>query len=192
MRRFAFVTLLVSASVALLSGCASDPSAQYFPANATPDSRNAVVDVGAIATPFTKGQLPAGPIARPDPKLTPGSIATTDVATICKQSKQTGIFSPKSRLVSPENQQTVFNSYHLAPQQAKHYGLDFLVPLQLGGANAPANIWPVPLTRGLGFHQKEVLNLRIHIVVCHGEIAIDQAQQAFESDWVKLWVLYGG
>jgi hypothetical protein len=192
MRQIAAAATLLVLSVVLVAGCTADPSAQYFTANATPDSRNAVVNAGAIATPSTKGQVPAGPIARPDPKATPGSVATADVATICKQTKQTGIFSPKSRLVSPANQQAVFNAYHLTPQQAKHYGLDFLVPLQLGGANAASNIWPVPLARGLGFHQKEVLNVRMHIVVCHGEMAIGQAQQAFESDWVKLWVLYGG
>ena len=85
----------------------------------------------------------------------------------------------------------MFNEYRLGPQESKHYGLDFLIPIQLGGANTMANIWPMPLNRGLSFHQKEVLNIRMHIVVCHGEMAIAQAQQAFSTDWVKLWVLYG-
>jgi hypothetical protein len=49
----------------------------------------------------------------------------------------------------------------------------------------------MPLNRGLSFHQKQVLNIRVHVVGCHGEMKIDQAQRAFETDWVKLWSQYG-
>jgi hypothetical protein len=185
---------LIAAASALLVACSADPSASYFPAaRATPDSHASALAAGAVAKPPPGTLMPLGPIARPDPKLTPGVVSSTDVTTICRQSKRTaGIFSARSPLISLSDQQAIFNEYHIPPLQAKHFGLDFLVPLQLGGANTTANIWPVPLSRGLGFHQKEVLNIRVHIVVCHGEMSIDQAQRAFSSDWVKLWVLYGG
>jgi len=191
-RRIAAALALAAVATIVLAGCSADPSAPYFPsAAATPDSPAKVLSQGSVATP-PAGQIPTGTIARPDLKLTPGAVATSDVAAVCHQSSHAkGIFSPRSRLVSAADQQAVFSAYRISPQQAKHYGLDFLVPLQLGGANSRNNIWPMPLNRGLGFHQKEVLNIRVHVVVCHGEMKIDQAQRAFENDWVKLWSQYG-
>jgi hypothetical protein len=191
--RVAAVLALAAAATVVLAGCSADPSAAYFPsAAATPDSQAKVLTQGTVATPPAAVQIPSGAIARPDPKLTPGVIASSDVAAVCHQpSHAKGIFSPRSRLVSAADQAAVFSAYRIAPQQAKHYGLDFLIPLQLGGANTRSNIWPMPLNRGLGFHQKEIVNIRVHIVVCHGELKIDQAQRAFESDWVKLWSQYG-
>jgi hypothetical protein len=177
----------------VLAGCSADPSAPYFrSAAATPESPAKVLTQRVVATPSAGAQIPSGAIARPDAKLTPGVIASSDVATVCHQpSHAKGIFSPRSRLVSAADQAAVFSAYRISAQQAKHYGLDFLIPLQLGGANTRTNIWPMPLNRGLGFHQKEILNIRVHILVCHGEMRIDQAQHAFETDWVKLWSQYG-
>jgi hypothetical protein len=184
---------LAAAATAVLVSCSPDPSAPYFPsAAATPDSPAKVLAQASVPSPSAGVPIPTGTIARPDPKLTPGATATTDVAAICHQSSHAkGIFSPRSRLVSAADQSAVFSAYHISPTQAKHYGLDFLIPLQLGGANSRANLWPMPLNRGLNFHQKQVLNIRVHVLVCHGEMRIDQAQRAFETDWVKLWSQYG-
>jgi hypothetical protein len=191
--RVAALLVLAAAATAVLAGCSPDPSAAYFPsAAATPDSPAKVLNQASVASPAAGRPIPAGTIARPDPKLTPGAVATSDAATICHQSSHAkGIFSPRSRLISAADQQAVFSAYHISATQAKHYGLDFLVPLQLGGANSSANLWPMPLNRGLNFHQKQVLNIRVHVVVCHGEMKVDQAQRAFETDWVKLWSQYG-
>jgi hypothetical protein len=94
-------------------------------------------------------------------------------------------------LVSPADQQAIFDEYHIPAANTKHYGLDFLVPLQLGGANARANMWPVSTSHGVGFHEKEVLNIRLHELVCRRDLQLDQAQKAVAADWVKLWLVYG-
>jgi len=136
--------------------------------------------------------VPHGPLARPDPNLTPGVIATSDVATVCSQSKHTrGLYGSNNVLISQEDQQAILSAYKVPAQQAKHYGFDFLIPLQLGGANARPNIWPVSRTHGVGFHEKYVLNIRMHVLVCHGDMPLDQAQRAMASDWIKLWMRYG-
>jgi hypothetical protein len=44
---------------------------------------------------------------------------------------------------------------------------------------------------GVSFHQKEVLNQRMHTLVCHGEMPLAQAQHEMATDWVGLWAKYG-
>jgi hypothetical protein len=186
---------VLAALVIISASCVSDPSAAYFPASQPganhpapgPNPSAAKGDVSA-----TTVLVPHGPLARPDPNLTPGAVATTDLATVCHQSKRArGVYGQKNALISPGDQQAILDAYKIPAPQAKHYGFDFLVPLQLGGANARPNIWPVSMTHGVGFREKYVLNVRMHVLVCHGEMPLDQAQRAMANDWIKLWMRYG-
>lgn len=181
--------------VILSTGCTNDPSAQYFvdrPA-ATPPP---VIDSSAGATVAAHAQMTLhGPVSKPNPALTPGAVATKSTATVCSSSRKVvAAFSPRNPAVSLADQQTVFANYKIAAPLQGHYGLDYLVPLQLGGANVTANIWPVMIVgsrRGAGFREKQVLNIRLHVLVCHGEMPLAQAQESVASDWVKLWLIYG-
>jgi hypothetical protein len=29
------------------------------------------------------------------------------------------------------------------------------------------------------------------VLVCHGDMGLDQAQKAIATDWIKLWMQYG-
>jgi len=195
MRKRLITSVVLATLVFLSASCASDPSAGYFPttqpvATHSPQSAN-----GSAAKSFgsaTTMLVPHGPLARPDPNLTPGAVATTDLATVCRQSKHTpGLYGPNNVLIAPGDQQAILSAYRISAQQAKHYGFDFLIPLQLGGANTRPNIWPVSRTHGVGFREKYVLNIRIHVLVCHGDMPLDQAQRAIATDWIKLWMRYG-
>jgi hypothetical protein len=186
---FGLVLMTLVASSCLIGP--ADPSAQFFAASRA--SAN-IASTGTVSSKTSQVamQVPRGPVARPDAKLTPGVVAIHDLATVCRQAKHTkGLFAPLDPLITPANQQAVFAAYKISVQQEKRYGLDFLIPLQLGGANVPANIWPVSSSRGVGFREKEVLNQRMHILVCHGDMPLDQAQREMAGDWVKLWVAYG-
>jgi hypothetical protein len=44
---------------------------------------------------------------------------------------------------------------------------------------------------GVGFREKEILNIRLHVMVCQRAMPLDQAQRAVASDWVKLWLKVG-
>lgn len=187
--------ILILSIAAFVVGCTDDPSAAYFPSTAahapTPDpsAGQGAVDTtsGAAAT-----RLLHGAVSRPDPKLTPGVVAVADLTTVCRGPKRVrGLFTPTSPLVSPAEQQAIFAEYRISAVNSKHYGLDFLVPLQLGGANVRANIWPASNSHGVGFHEKEVLNIRLHELACRRQLPLDQAQKAVAADWVKLWLLYG-
>ena len=94
-------------------------------------------------------------------------------------------------MVSPADQQAIFDEYHIPAADTKHYGLDFLVPLQLGGSHDRANLWPASVSHGVGFKEKQVLNIRLHELACRRELDLAQAQKAVAADWVKLWLVYG-
>lgn len=191
-----WLAIAALAAIAMIAAsCTDDPSAQYFPPKSTAPNRTPGIDA-TTSTDSNAGVLASrllhGAVSRPDTKLTPGVVAVSDLTTVCRGSKRIrGLFTPSSPLVAKSDQQAVFAEYSISPGNTKHYGLDFLVPLQLGGANTRANIWPAALSHGIGFHEKQVLNIRIHELVCRRELPLDQAQRQISTDWVKLWLLYG-
>jgi hypothetical protein len=192
-----FMAIAAMLAIVLLVGasCTDDPSAQYFPSRAPAINQSPAIDAGTTAD-LSAGLLATrllhGAVARPDPKLTPGAVATTDLTTVCHGSKRIPYqFLPLNPMISPSARQAAFAEYNIAVANEKHYGLDFLIPPQLGGANARANIWPASASHGVGFHEKEVLNIRIHELVCQGAIPLAQAQKDIATDWVKLWLQFG-
>ncbi|HEY4025899.1 MAG TPA: hypothetical protein VGO86_05660 [Candidatus Dormibacteraeota bacterium] len=152
-----------------------DPSAPYFHEVSPPP---------ATAAPDAKPPVLSGPIARPNHRLTPGVIATRDATVVCQQP-----IHVKSR-ISYAEELNVLALYGISVANEHNYGLDYLVPLQLGGADVQANLWPAPLTVGVGYHEKEQLNYRIRTHVCQGDIPLDQAQQQMISDWSVLYAKY--
>lgn len=177
--------LILLAAGLLTTGCATrstDPSAPYFPtARPSPQPSAAVVAGGRLPQAAPVGNR--GPVSRPNQQLTPGAVASRDQATVCRTVRASR--PPVSNAV----QATIFAEYHITPQQAHHYRLDYLVPLRIGGAAVPANLWPVA-TRGTGFLAKKKLNARLRSLVCHGVLPLTQAQQQVASDWYALWVKY--
>jgi hypothetical protein len=73
------------------------------------------------------------------------------------------------------------------PQPSGSFELDHLIPLELGGDNADANLWPEPASPVPGFHQKDVLENRLHELVCSGRLALGDAQRAIASDWYAAY-----
>lgn len=177
--------LLVAALAVVITACASssDPSAPYFPSNHINANAPPVVD-GTATGAVSSSVVVRGAIARPNPALTPGVVAVNDLLAVCKQPRH--IHIPVSAL----DQLAVFNAYKIGPDLARKYGLDYLVPLQLGGSPVQANIWPVPI-RGVGFREKESLNARLRVAVCRGDIPLGLAQDQIAKDWFSLWVRYG-
>jgi hypothetical protein len=174
--------------------CTDDPSAQFF-SSGHPNQQSSTFDAtsGSQSDPtLVDPRYIHGAVDRPDPRLTPGVVATTDLTAVCHESKRVrGMFMPRNPLIAPSMAAAVFAAYNIPAARQTHYGLDFLVPLQLGGANTRANIWPVSTMHGVGFREKEILNIRLHVMVCQRAMPLDQAQRAVASDWVKLWLKVG-
>jgi hypothetical protein len=198
-RMFLAVAVLAPVALACVVGLdfvlgPPDPSARYFPTTkiVADHAANADISLKRATGPVANHTIPSGPIPRPDPRWTPGLVGETSLAKVCAQPKHIhGLFNPRNPLIPLDQQNMVFSAYKIPPQRQNLYGLDMLIPMQLGGAIHPGNVWPMPPTHGVSFHQKEVLNQRMHTLVCHGEMPLAQAQHEMVSDWVGLWAKYG-
>lgn len=111
----------------------------------------------------------------PDPACTPGAVATTDVAVVCGTSTRT------RRHVTAGTRHEVLAAYGV--RDARGWELDHLVPLELGGANSAANLWPEPPP---GFHDKDKAENLLHARVCSGAMSLAEAQKAFQTDWTAI------
>jgi hypothetical protein len=111
----------------------------------------------------------------PDRRCTPGAVATTSLAVIC------GMSTRPRRHVSEEMRARVFRAYGLPmPRSEGAYVVDHLVPLELGGSNDLANLWP---EAALGSHEKDRIEETLHERVCRGALNVADAQRAIASDW---------
>jgi len=113
----------------------------------------------------------------PDRACTPGAVETTDLHVICDSPTR------GRRNVSRELRRAVFVAYGLPPREPPGgYEVDHLIPLELGGSNDLANLWPEAAP---GFHDKDRLENELHRSVCKGTMSLDEAQRAIATDWTK-------
>lgn len=61
------------------------------------------------------------------------------------------------------HKQSIYAAYGIASHVAGYYEVDHLVPVELGGNNARANLWP---ERAPGFGRKDSLETAHHDAVC--------------------------
>lgn len=120
----------------------------------------------------------------PDHSLTPGDIATTDIIKICKPG-----YASSVRHVSESTKRKVFESYGL--EQSGKFEVDHLISLQLGGSNAPSNLWPQSYyTTPYNAHDKDRLESALHGLVCKGKMSIQDAQKLIRGNWIDAYKLY--
>ncbi len=126
-------------------------------------------------------------VARPDPRLTPGEVFTgATVAQIC-----TSGYSSSVRHVTLEQYHEVYAEYGIPyPEPSGTYELDHLIPLELGGDNANANLWPEPASPTPRFHQKDDLENTMHDLVCSGRLDLREAQHEIATDWYGAYRRY--
>lgn len=123
---------------------------------------------------------PARPPYRPDPALTPGVGEAVPLAALCAP----GFAGPR-RHVTAAMKRRVYLSYGLVPVEP--HVIDHLVPLELGGTNAAANLWPQPVKGVYGSKAKDWLEGALKRDVCAGKITLEAAQRAFRGDWTRAY-----
>ena len=178
--------LLVACSGTLPADTAS-PFAVSTPSSTTTPAAAIAPNPTATPPPATLG-VPAG-VAMPSSRLTPGAtfIGVT-AAEVC-----TSGWATSHRNVTPEQYVAVYGDYGIAyPEPSGTYELDHLIPLELGGDNASANLWPEPASPPPGFHQKDALENTLHDLVCAGSLSLAAAQHDIASNWYAAYVKYGG
>ena len=123
--------------------------------------------------------------ALPDRQCSPGAYyAHLTRAAICSSGFHTGSI----RDVPQSEKFAVEREYGLA---AGYYGhsleIDHIVPLELGGSNSIANLFP---ERGSGkddYHFKDAAENRAKAWVCEGRLSLAAARRGFAADWETLY-----
>jgi hypothetical protein len=125
----------------------------------------------------------------PNPQLTPGAVdPQLTKAVLCSKTFHTSTI----RHVSASTRKTVFAAYHVNPIPGR-YELDHLISLELGGVNAAANLWPQSyVTKPWNAHVKDVLENKLHKLVCSGKIELEDAQTMIRTNWIAAWRTYVG
>lgn len=116
-----------------------------------------------------RGQLP-------DPACTPGGVfPNATAADICRSG-----YARSVRNVLPSTKDAVYASYGIRSHITGQYELDHLVPLEVGGNNTRANLWPQIAP---GYGEKDSVENELHAAVCSGRMSLKTAQAEIARDW---------
>jgi Protein of unknown function (DUF3761) len=122
---------------------------------------------------------------RPDARCSPGAYSTgLTKAVICSPGYRTSAV----RNVPESEKHAVEIEYGLPPSS---YGstleIDHIVPLDLGGSNAIANLFPERAAAAPGYHVKDRLEDRLPKLVCAGRMTLRTTQREIASNWEHLY-----
>jgi hypothetical protein len=121
-----------------------------------------------------------GPL--PDPACTPGSrFRDATPKLFCVSG-----YTSKVRHVTETTKNKVFAEYGIKTHSGATYEVDHLVPLELGGSNSIANLFPEAASPTPGFHQKDKLENKTHSRACAGQGDWRAMQRQIAKDWTKL------
>jgi hypothetical protein len=184
-RRVAMLTLgpCVALVIAGCGGGTVRPAALPAPPP-VPGETTAGPDLTGVTLPDFTFPLITGAVSRPDGKLTPGAVASTNTSALCSLPAHSQSEIP----VGTED--AVFQEYgYTNPQTQSKYEVDYLVPIPLGGARTTANMWPAAL-KGTGFFEKTQLDHILRDLVCRRTITLALAQRDLKHNWYAAWLEY--
>ena len=122
-----------------------------------------------------------GPL--PDKACTPGAVfPEATVTEICVPG-----YTKRVRNVPVELKHEVYAEYGVKHRKKGEYEVDHLVPLELGGSNDIANLWPEPAEPQPGFHEKDKVENYLHEQVCSGGMDLRKAQAMIANDWLSVY-----
>ena len=157
--------LLLALALAVLVGCSHQ---QHSSSPATTMS-------GRCAPPATYLAL-----GHPDPCLTAGVIRTSDPAVICQRGYATAVRRELSSGQWAQRRLQVEQRYGLTKNPGE---IDHLVPLEGGGGNDLANLWPESASQ---YQQKDKAEGALHAAICARGVTVAKARQlqaAFLAKW---------
>jgi len=123
--------------------------------------------------------------AIPNPQLTPGAVRTDNRQEICA-TRTLGL-----RHVSASLKHRVYAEYGLrcGARCGQLYEVDHLISLEIGGSNDLRNLWPQPY-KPIGARQKDVLENKLHKMICDRTITVERAQQEIAGNWYAAYKKY--
>lgn len=130
----------------------------------------------------SEGCQAQGPL--PDPACTPGAVFSNAAREIICV---TG-YTKTVRDVSTSVKKKVFAKYGIRyPVPFGSYEVDHLIPLELGGNNDVANLWPKSAEPFPGFYEKNITGHYLRQEVCGGRVALTVAQQHMADNWFLVY-----
>ncbi len=118
--------------------------------------------------------------------LTPGATFAVGRRQICVSG-----YSASVRDVPESEKRAVYARYGVVHVAYMHE-VDHLVSLELGGSNLITNLWPEPYAGRWGARTKDVLENRLHDLVCSGRLPLRRAQHIEATNWVAAYRRYVG
>ena len=119
----------------------------------------------------------------PNPQLTPGAVRVMALSEVCGEKDD-----DLDPAVPVTTQQVVFAEYHVPQQQrGKEFQVDYLISPQLGGTAEIRNLWPQPYSTMWNAQAKDMLERRLHRMVCSGTTTLEQAQHELAGDWIESY-----
>ena len=162
------------------------PAATRAPATHAPATHAPAVVPAAI--PSTCHLRDGGQL--PDPRCTPGATdprvtQATIYSTICLRG-YTATVRPPSSVTTRFKYDVSWPEYGVPSYD--HGELDHLIPLELGGSSAAANLWPEigPLP-----NPKDSVENALNHAVCSGRVSLRAAQRAIAADWLTAESVLG-
>lgn len=92
-----------------------------------------------------------------------------------------------ARHVTASMRAHVFAVYGIPKAEWKDYELDHLIPRSSGGADDVLNLKP---QKWVDARKKDVLEVRLHKLVCNHELRLTDAQEWIRRDWRKAYQLF--
>lgn len=127
-----------------------------------------------------------GKVLLPDPAFTPGAVLAVDTSVVCRPGYATRQRQQDS-LTLVKLHYSIRKLYAPAAYGRQQY--DHLVPIELGGASVKANLWEQPYIVP-GALQKDLLENKLHRLVCNGTLSLVLAQQLIIADWYAAYLKY--
>ena len=100
-------------------------------------------------------------------------------------------YSSSVRNVPDSEKEAVYARYGV-PHVAYQHEVDHLVSLEVGGSNAITNLWPEPYAGRWGARTKDVLENKLHELVCSGRLSLPYAQHIEARNWVSAYKRFVG
>jgi len=174
------LTILLTACFLAFSGCEISISTNGYSnplAGGSPSSSTS--HLGAQTK--TSGCLAHG--ALPDSACTPGAIFTTATPQqICTYG-----YTRSVRNVPYSEKEQAYTEYGITYHSPGEYEVDHLIPLELGGSNDIANLWPEAASPKPGFHEKDQVENYLHDQVCSGSMSLHDAQTQIATNWLAVY-----
>ena len=144
-----------------------------------------VVHAHVAVVPLVLATLLTPSGVRPNPVFTPGLTRSLTADAICSIA-----WGRDRRHVTETMKRQVSARYGVDWADRAAYEFDHLIPRELAGADDVRNLWPQPRSGEWNAHRKDVLENRLHGLVCLGDLTLDAAQEAIRTDWIAAYRHY--